>query len=187
MKIRDRKEFETKPEPLTCGPDTTVLIATQAMAKKNYGSIVIVDNDQRVLGMMTERDIFRRVIAERLDPETTRVAEVMTSNVHTARADDDLVDWLRVMSNERFRRLPVVDDDGRLVTIMSQGDFVSYTWPDLINQAKTLTRAWFGPRGFPLLLAGLGGYTAPNPAGGAAVLLAGHLSASCRLEPRRAS
>ncbi len=160
MKIRDRKEFETKPDPLTCSPDTTVLTATQAMAEKNFGSIVVVDDDRRVLGMMTERDIFRRVIARRLDPETTRVAEVMTTDVRMAQADDDLVDWLRVMSNERFRRLPVIDENGRLVTIMSQGDFVSYTWPDLINQAKTLTRAWMGPRGLPLLLIGLGGYTA---------------------------
>ena len=41
-------------------------------------------------------------------------------------------DWLRIMSNERFRRLPVLDADGRLVHVMTQGDFVSYTWPDLL-------------------------------------------------------
>jgi len=45
------------------------------------------------------------------------------------------------MSNERFRRLPIVDENGRVVSIMTQGDFVSYTWPDLLQNAKRLTSA----------------------------------------------
>ena len=64
----------------------------------------------------------------------------MTSEVRTGLADDDVIDWLRQMSNERFRHLPVVDGQGRLVNIMSQGDFVSFTWPDLLGLFKEKTR-----------------------------------------------
>ena len=85
---------------------------------------------------MTERDIFRRVVAEELDPSITVVSEIMTSEIRTAKETDKLSDWLRIMSNERFRRLPVVDSDNRLVSVMSQGDFVSYTWPQLVAETK---------------------------------------------------
>jgi CBS domain-containing protein len=141
MKISERKEFEAKPEPLTCDPATTVLDAVKKMARMNYGSIIAVSEDLKVVGMMTERDIFRRLIAEERDPKTTRVEDIMTSPVRTAQKDDDLMDWMRMMSNERFRRLPIVDADGTLVAVMSQGDFVSYTWPELIERFKELAGA----------------------------------------------
>ncbi len=141
MKISERKEFETKPEPLTCDPSITVLEAVKKMARMNYGSIIAVNDNHKVIGMMTERDIFRRLIAEERDPKTTRVEDIMTSPVRTAQKDDDLMDWMRMMSNERFRRLPIVDNDGTLMAVMSQGDFVSYTWPELIERFKELAGA----------------------------------------------
>jgi len=64
----------------------------------------------------------------------------MTSPVKVADKDDELVGWLRQMSNERFRHVPVVDKNGKLINIMSQGDFVSYTWPNLIYQVKELAK-----------------------------------------------
>jgi CBS domain-containing protein len=141
MLIKDRPEFKNKPKPLSCAPDMTVLDATRLMTDKNYGSIVIVDKNNKVMGLMTERDIFRRVVAKELNPAKTKVSDVMSSELRQAREDDELTDWLRIMSNERFRRLPIVDSEGRLVSIMSQGDFVSYTWPQLVNQASTLTKS----------------------------------------------
>ena len=54
--------------------------------------------------------------------------------------DDELVGWLRQMSNERFRHVPVVEKSGKLINIMSQGDFVSYTWPNLLYQVKELAK-----------------------------------------------
>ena len=57
------------------------------------------------------------------------------------RENDDVLDWLRTMSNDRFRRLPVVDEDGKIKVIFTQGDFVSYTWPDLLYQASQMTKA----------------------------------------------
>ena len=65
----------------------------------------------------------------------------MTENPRVGKEDDEVLSWLRVMSNDRFRRLPVVDNSGKIKAIFTQGDFVSYTWPDLIYQATQLTKA----------------------------------------------
>ena len=67
----------------------------------------------------------------------------MTSNPRVANENDDVLDWLRIMSNDRFRRLPVVDKDNKIKVIFTQGDFVSYTWPDLLYQASQLAKASF--------------------------------------------
>ena len=138
MKIKDRPEYKSKPKPMTCKPDETVRAAVERMSKRNYGAIIVADGAEKVIGMMTERDVMRRVVAENRDPDTTRVSEVMTADVRCAGADDDYVQWLRIMSNERFRRLPIVDADGKLVNIMTQGDFVSYTWPDLMGRVRDM-------------------------------------------------
>ena len=68
----------------------------------------------------------------------------MTKHVRVAKDTDQMIDWLRIMSNERFRRLPVVDDKGNVVNILSQGDFVSYTWPELLTQVRETARASIG-------------------------------------------
>lgn len=141
MRIKDRSEFKSKPKPLTFGPDTTVIEAVKAMHAKNYGSVAITDPDEKVIGMVTERDIMTRLVCQGKDAKKTKLSEIMTTDLRVANEEDDLVDWLRVMSNERFRRLPVIDDNGRIKAIFTQGDFVSYTWPDLIYQAKEIGKA----------------------------------------------
>ena len=73
----------------------------------------------------------------------------MTEDPKVASEEDDVLDWLRIMSNERFRRLPVVDSEGKIKVIFTQGDFVSYTWPDLLYHAKQLAKASL-LRGFPI-------------------------------------
>ena len=65
----------------------------------------------------------------------------MTANPRVGKEDDEVLSWLRTMSNDRFRRLPVVDNQGRIKSIFTQGDFVSYTWPDLLYQATQMTKA----------------------------------------------
>lgn len=154
MKIGDRKEFHSKAPPLTCTPETTVFDAVTQMANKNFGSIFITDTDNCILGVMTERDIFRRVIGESRDPQTTPVSAVMTTDIRMAREDDDVLGWLQVMSNERFRRLPIVDKDKRLIAVMSQGDFVAYTWPQMLSQLTQMAQATLAPAFNPIAIAG---------------------------------
>lgn len=160
MKIADRTEFQSKPLPLTCAPDETVLVASKRMSQRNYGSIMVLDPERRVLGLVTERDILRRVVAVDRRPAETPIGDIMTRDLRVARASDDVVGWLRLMSNERFRRLPVVDEEQRLINVITQGDFVSYTWPDLLNQARALVRQTpVETRSLPILLGGVLVYT----------------------------
>ena len=154
MRISDRTEFQSKAPPLTCSADTTVYDAVTQMADKNFGSIFITDTDGRVQGVMTERDIFRRVIGASLDPKSTKVSDVMTSDVRMANKDDEILPWLQMMSNERFRRLPIVDEDKKLVSVMSQGDFVSYTWPQLLTQFSQMAQATLAPAFNPIMIVG---------------------------------
>ncbi|MEO0635223.1 MAG: CBS domain-containing protein [Pseudomonadota bacterium] len=139
MQIKDRPEYHNKPKPLSFPASTLVPEAVAAMSRLNYGSVVVADADGKLEGLVTERDIMKRLVNEGRDPKKTTLSDIMTSDLRTAKETDDVRDWLRAMSNERFRRVPVVDDSGHIKAIMTQGDFVSYTWPELIYQAKDLT------------------------------------------------
>jgi CBS domain-containing protein len=143
MKIKDRPEFGRKSSVLSFSPGETVAAAVKIMSEKNYGAAVVVSPDNKPIGIVTERDFMRRLLNQQRDPATTTLAEIMTTDLKLAGADDDLLDWLRQMSNDRFRHLPVVDDTGVLVGIMSQGDFVSYTWPQLIGRVTEQAKATF--------------------------------------------
>ena len=144
MRIKDRAEFVSKPRVLTYPPETPLREAVSEMCKRRYGSVAVTDKEQKLLGIVTERDLMTRVIDEGRDPESTTLGDIMTTEVRVAREDDNLIDWLRMMSNERFRRLPIVDGEGRVVSMMTQGDFVSYTWPDLLSQMKLSAQAAVG-------------------------------------------
>lgn len=141
MTLQDRPEYASKPKPLTFPPDAPVLDAVAAMTDKGFGAVIITDPDGRVTGVVTERDIMTRLVHAGRDPQTTRLSDIMTANPRVARKTDDVLEWMRTMSTERFRRLPVVDEDGRIEAIFTQGDFVSYTWPDLIFQAGQMMKA----------------------------------------------
>ena len=154
MQLRDRPEFASKRHVLTFPETTTVREAVAAMAERNYGSVVVVDAGETVVGIATERDVMKKVVDAGLDPDTTALADIMTRNPRMARETDDVLDWLRIMSNERFRRLPVVDSEGRIKAIFTQGDFVSYTWPDLMYQAGNLAKATIGRNWAIVLIVG---------------------------------
>lgn len=154
MKIKDRIEFKSKAPVMTFAPDDMVIQAVKAMSEKNYGASVIVDGDNKPIGIVTERDFMRRLLAKGLDANTTLISKIMTSDLKLASEEDQVVEWLRVMSNERFRHLPVVDSQGKLVNLMSQGDFVSYTWPQLLTRAKEVVAKSFMERFHLHLLVG---------------------------------
>ena len=142
-RLKDRPEFYNKPKPITFLKTDKVYTAVSIMAENNYGSVVIVDKNQKVIGIVTERDIVKKIVQKGLSAKSTTLEKIMTANPRVANENDDIVDWLRIMSNDRFRRLPVVDSDGKIKVIFTQGDFVSYTWPDLIFQASQMAKASF--------------------------------------------
>lgn len=154
-RLMDRPEYKSKQKPLTQSPNASVFDAVSAMSAKNYGSVIVIDSDRKVIGVVTERDVMNKVVAKGLDAKKTPLSAIMTENPRLANETDDLLDWLRIMSNERFRRLPVVDKDGRIQAIFTQGDFVSYTWPDLMYQMKSIATATVS-KNMPLFLIGGG-------------------------------
>ena len=156
MRIGDRPEFARKAAVMTFGADEMVSVAVRAMSEKNFGAAVITNSDLKPVGIVTERDFMRRLLDKGLDQRKTRLGDIMTTDLKLAKADDNLLDWLRQMSNDRFRHLPVVDDTGKLIGLMSQGDFVSYTWPELINRVKEQARATFDVNPSILTMLGVG-------------------------------
>lgn len=151
MQIKDKSNFKTKPKPVTFAPEDSVQQALDIMCEKNIGSIIVVNSDQTVAGIVTERDMMIRVLGTKLDPEKTPLSQIMSNEVRVASENDNLIDWIQIMSNERFRHLPIVDEQGKLVNMISQGDFVACTWPDLYEKAKQDLKDRLG-KSFQILL-----------------------------------
>ncbi|MCE3287927.1 MAG: signal-transduction protein [Gaiellaceae bacterium] len=101
--------------------ETTVSEAAQLMKSDDVGSLPVLDGEQ-LAGMITDRDIVVRAIAEGKDPRGMPVREVASRELVRVNADDDLSSALQLMASQQVRRLPVVDDDGRLVGILAQAD-----------------------------------------------------------------
>ncbi|MEO8022550.1 CBS domain-containing protein [Polaromonas sp.] len=108
----------------TMTPSDTVALAAQAMDELNVGVIPVCDGE-RLLGMVTDRDIVVRGVAQGLDGKSTPLSSVMSTGVRTVREGDNVEDILSKMAGSQIRRLPVIDDDNRLVGIVSLGDLAA--------------------------------------------------------------
>ena len=116
-------EVMTK-SPIYCLPNETVIKAAELMKRKNIGPILVIENEQtqRLVGIVTDRDLALKIVAEGRDSKTTKVEAVMTRNVVTCRADDDLQKALDAMAEHQLRRIPVVDNDNKVLGIIAQAD-----------------------------------------------------------------
>jgi CBS domain-containing protein len=103
--------------------DMTVFDALSMMADKNIGALVVID-DTSVTGIVSERDYARKVVLLGKDSKETRVGEIMTPNPITVTAETSVESCMELMTDNRFRHLPVMDDDA-LVGVISIGDVVS--------------------------------------------------------------
>ena len=101
--------------------ETTVLDAAALMAHEDVGSLPILEQE-RLVGVVTDRDIVVRAVAEGKDPSGMPVREIASRDPVKVNADEDLSSALHLMASQQVRRLPVVDDDGRLVGILAQAD-----------------------------------------------------------------
>jgi CBS domain-containing protein len=114
----------------TIGPEATVMDAATLMNEHKVGALVVIDDGRGVIGMFTERDVLRRVVGEQRDPVTTRVADVMTTEVACATPATTIEEARGAMKNRRIRHLPLVDDDRRLTGLISIGDLNAYETSD---------------------------------------------------------
>ena len=116
-------EVMTK-NPVCCLPDDMVAKVAQLMQSENIGSIPVVENEQtqKLVGIVTDRDLALKIVAKGHAAKSTKVEAVMTRQVVTCRAADDLQKALDAMAEHQLRRIPIVDNNYKVVGIIAQAD-----------------------------------------------------------------
>jgi len=110
--------------PVCCLPNDMVANVAELMNSGNIGSIPVIENEQtkKLIGIVTDRDLTLKIVAKGLDAKSTKVETVMTRKVVTCRADDDLQKALDAMAEHQLRRIPIVDNNFKVVGIIAQAD-----------------------------------------------------------------
>jgi|AAFX01.1.fsa_nt_gi CBS domain-containing protein len=119
-------EVMTK-NPVCCLPNDSVAKAAELMKSEDIGSVPVIENEQthRLVGIVTDRDLTLTIVAEGRDARNTKVEAVMTRKLVTCLADDDLQKALGAMAEYQLRRIPVVDNDNKIVGIIAQADLAT--------------------------------------------------------------
>lgn len=111
-------------DPACCEPGEAITRAAELMKRHDVGSVPVVDSqeDRKLIGILTDRDIVVKVVAGSGDIERAVVRDAMTSNPAFCREDEDVQRAVGLMSDRQVRRMPVVDAEGRLAGIIAQAD-----------------------------------------------------------------
>lgn len=119
-------EVMTK-EPVCCLPGDTAAKVAQLMQRDNLGSIPVIENDQtqKLVGILTDRDLVLKVIAKGQDAKTTKVEAIMTRQMVTCQAEDDVQKAVDAMAKHQLRRILIVDNDHKIVGIIAQADIAT--------------------------------------------------------------
>lgn len=113
---------------LVCGfTDDTVYETARLMKRENVGSIPIVEDQEKrkLIGIVTDRDLALKVVADGMDPKTTKVKDVMTRKVMSCKVDDKVQKAIDLMAEHQLRRIPVVESGDHLVGIIAQADIAT--------------------------------------------------------------
>ena len=125
--------------------ENTAFEAATLMTSANIGAVVIVDDDENLTGILTERDITQRLVGKGLDPKTTLIKDVMTKDPETLSPDDAAGDALELMQTRHFRHLPVVED-GKCVAMVSIRDLYMAAKSALEKNIRETEAFVFGDR-----------------------------------------
>jgi CBS domain-containing protein len=125
--------------------ENTAYEAATMMTKANIGAVIVLDAKERLTGIVTERDMTRRVVAKGLDPKETPLSEIMTKNPDTLSPDDSAFDALELMQARNYRHLPVVED-GKCVGMVSVRDLYAAAKSSLEENIKETEAFVFGDR-----------------------------------------
>jgi CBS domain-containing protein len=125
--------------------ENTALEAATLMAKANIGAVIILDGKGQLIGIVTERDLTRRVLAKGLDPTKATLAVIMTKNPDTLSPDDSAVDALELMQARNYRHLPIVDG-GKCVGMVSVRDLYAAAKQSLEESIRETEAFVFGDR-----------------------------------------
>jgi CBS domain-containing protein len=125
-------------EIASVGLEASVADAIHKMLDHHVGAVAVVDSDFRVAGIFTERDVLRKLALSRLDPHTTSVRDLMTTPVEMATRVTGAGEALTTMLERHFRHLPVADDDGKLLGILSIRNLLEWRVEDLSRELEAL-------------------------------------------------
>jgi CBS domain-containing protein len=144
MGTKVREVMTDRPRCVTL--ETPISEAAQLMESEDIGSLPILEGEQ-LAGMITDRDIVIRAVAKGKDPRGMPVREVASRELVTVYADDDLASALKKMASEQVRRLPVVDEDNRLVGVLAQADVALEAKEKAVGElVEEISRSPEGPR-----------------------------------------
>jgi len=133
MKIASLRNIKSFKENFAFGTDTPISEIALALKDKKIGAVPIVDEDNKLLGIVSERDIVSKLVVEAKDADLTTAKEIMTSKIITAKLNDDINYTIDVMKNNNIRHMPVLDANNRLTDFFSIRDFLRAEMQDNVE------------------------------------------------------
>jgi len=142
MRLRDKRAaplsriFDGGEPVHSVGPNTLVTECVRTMAAEKIGALIVMDGE-RLIGIFTERDALNKVLAAGLDPRSTKVSEVMTKDPTSAPPTMTIGSAMQLITNRRFRHLPIVQD-GKVLSVISSGDLTHWLVKDQLGEVKEI-------------------------------------------------
>jgi signal-transduction protein with cAMP-binding, CBS, and nucleotidyltransferase domain len=133
MKIASLRNLKSFKENFAFGTETPISEIALALKDKKIGAVPIVDQDNKLLGIVSERDIVSKLVVEAKDADLTTAKEIMTSKIITAKLNDDINYTIDVMKNNNIRHMPVLDANNRLTDFFSIRDFLRAEMQDNVE------------------------------------------------------
>ncbi|KHL17018.1 CBS domain protein [Mumia flava] len=125
MKVSDIVSSKGSTEVFTIRPDASVSDLLDVLAEHNIGALIVSEDGDHVLGIVSERDIVRKLRGVP-EPGTQTVEAIMTTDVHSCQPGDDIGVLMSIMTDRRIRHIPVLDEEGALTALLSIGDVVKF-------------------------------------------------------------
>lgn len=142
MSIRDKRRapltrlFDKRDPIHSVGPDVSVTECVRTMTSKKLGALIIMDGE-RLIGIFTERDAMNKMLAAGRDPLNTKVSEVMTKNPYSIPPTTTVGEAMAIVTNRRFRHLPIVEN-GKVLAVISSGDLTHWMMQDQTGRVQEL-------------------------------------------------
>lgn len=133
MKIASLRNLKSFKENFAFGTETPISEIALALRDKKIGAVPIVDKDNKLLGIVSERDIVSKLVVEAKDADLTTAKEIMTSKIITAKLNDDINYTIDLMKNNNIRHMPVLDANNRLTDFFSIRDFLRAEMQDNVE------------------------------------------------------
>lgn len=124
--------------PISISPDESAAVAARLLSRYNIGALPVCSKDGKLRGMVTDRDIVLRCVAAEDDPQTVRVAEIMTRRVFSIKAEESLSNASALMAREKIRRLPV-EENKKIVGMLSLSDITKHTPAESVNTLNQIS------------------------------------------------